>query len=53
MIRSELVVTALAGRFPQLRVQDAEASADVILGAIADAMAQGRRVEARGFGPFT
>ncbi len=52
MIRSELVA-ALAERFPQLHVHDAEASVDVILAAIADAMAQGRRVEIRGFGSFT
>lgn len=52
MIRSELV-TALAERFPQLRAQDAEASVDVILAAIADALTQRRRVEVRGFGSFT
>ena len=52
MIRSELVA-ALAEYFPQLGVQDAEASVDAILGAIADALAQGRRVEIRGFGSFS
>lgn len=47
------MANTLAQRFPQLSVQDAEVSVDTILAAITDAMAQGRRVEIRGFGSFT
>ena len=51
MTRSELIA-ALANRFPQLVIQDAEQSVKEILAALSGAMAQGGRVEIRGFGTF-
>ena len=52
MTRSELT-SRLAARFPQLVAQDAEASVTAILQAIAGALADGDRVEIRGFGSFS
>lgn len=52
MTRSELV-EALANRFPQLIAADAEIAVDHIIGAIKRTLAQGHRVEIRGFGSFS
>lgn len=52
MTRSDLV-QALAERFAQLGQHDAELAVKTILSAIAQALAQGQRVEVRGFGSFT
>ncbi len=52
MVRSELVAL-LASHFPALTVKDAEQSVSVILTAIADRLAEGGRVELRGFGVFS
>lgn len=52
MTRSELV-EALATRFPQLVAADAEIAVNHILGAIKQTLAQGHRVEIRGFGSFS
>ncbi|MCS6997320.1 MAG: integration host factor subunit beta [Casimicrobiaceae bacterium] len=52
MTRSELVAR-LAQRFPQLTAQDAEFAVRLMLDAIGDALAEGLRVEVRGFGSFS
>lgn len=52
MTRSELI-DRLAQRFPQLVVKDAEEAVKVILGAMADALSQGDRIELRGLGSFS
>jgi len=49
--RSELVAL-LASRFPQLTAKDAEVSVKEIVSAIAETLADGNRVEIRGFGVF-
>jgi integration host factor subunit beta len=51
MTRSELI-TLLAERFPQLVQKDAEMAVSEILGAIQAALANGDRIEIRGFGSF-
>jgi len=51
MTRTELV-TRIASHFRQLTRQDAEASVSTILSVIANTLAEGRRVEIRGFGAF-
>jgi integration host factor subunit beta len=51
MTRSELIVL-LAERFPQLVQKDAEMAVAEILGAIQAALANGNRIEIRGFGSF-
>ena len=51
MTRSDLI-DALAARFPNLMVKDAEISVKEILDAIGNALARGDRVEIRGFGSF-
>ena len=51
MIRSELI-DAMSQRFPQLTAKDAEVAVAEILGAIAETLATGGRVEIRGFGSF-
>jgi integration host factor subunit beta len=51
MSRSELVAR-LAAHFHLLTVKDAEASVSTILSAISEALAEGHRVEVRGFGAF-
>jgi len=51
MIRSDLI-TVLASRFPSLVAKDAEIAVKEILDAIGIALAQGDRVEIRGFGSF-
>ena len=52
MTRSELV-QRLVGQDAGLSLQQAEKSVDVILQEITNALAQGKRVELRGFGVFT
>jgi integration host factor subunit beta len=52
MIRSELV-QRLATSKPHLMLSDVQAAVDTIFGEIAARLAQGDRVEIRGFGSFT
>ncbi|WP_114948055.1 integration host factor subunit beta [Microvirga calopogonii] len=52
MIKSELV-QKLAKQNPHLYQRDVEKIVNAILGTIGDALAQGNRVELRGFGTFT
>lgn len=51
MTRSELILR-LAETNPQLYQRDLEAIVDTIFNTIAEALAEGRRVELRGFGAF-
>ena len=51
MIRSELV-HLLSLRFGQLAPSDSDAAVKLILDALSEALASGRRVEIRGFGSF-
>ena len=51
MTRSELTAT-IADRFPSLVIKDVEVAVKVILDAIGDTLAQGGRIEIRGFGSF-
>lgn len=51
MTRSELILR-LSESNPQLYQRDLEAIVDTIFNTIAEAMAEGRRVELRGFGAF-
>jgi len=52
MIKSELI-EKLAEQNPHLYRQDVEDLVNAILDTVADALAQGNRVELRGFGAFT
>ena len=52
MIRSELVAI-VAEQNPHLTIKDVERIVAVIFDEITDALAQGRRVELRGFGAFS
>jgi integration host factor subunit beta len=52
MIKSELILK-IAEQNPHLYEQDAADIVNVILDTVADALAQGDRVELRGFGVFT
>jgi len=52
VIKSELV-RKLASRNPHLLQRDVENIVGVVLGTIADALAEGNRVELRGFGTFS
>jgi integration host factor subunit beta len=52
MIRSELV-TAVTDMNPHLSQKDVERIVSTIFDSIADALAEGRRVELRGFGAFS
>jgi integration host factor subunit beta len=52
MLRSELVAK-LQEEFAPLRAQDVEHAVDIVLDEIAEALAQGGRVELRGFGAFS
>lgn len=52
MTRSDLA-TALGHRFPQLTAADTKTCLDTLLHAIEDALANGRRIEIRGFGTFS
>ena len=51
MTKSELIAR-LAARFPQLVAKDADFAVKVILDALTDALAEGSRIEIRGFGSF-
>ena len=52
MIRSELVAI-VAEQNPRLTIKDVERIVATIFDEITDALAQGRRVELRGFGAFS
>jgi len=52
MTRTDLIDT-LASRFPGLAAMDSEIAVKLILEAIGDALAQGNRIEVRGFGSFS
>ena len=52
MIKSELI-QKLADENPQLYAKDIERVVNTVLGEIADALANGDRVELRGFGAFS
>jgi integration host factor subunit beta len=52
MIRSELL-QALARENPELRIEDVERAVDTFFGEISDTLADGGRVELRGFGAFS
>jgi integration host factor subunit beta len=51
MTKSELI-GKLAARFPQLVSKDAELAVKMILDAMGKSLAQGQRIEIRGFGSF-
>ena len=51
MIKSELI-RALKEKLPELQVRDVELALNCILGQMADALVQGKRIEVRGFGSF-
>ena len=52
MTRSELI-EALAARFPQLTIQDADVAVKELIEAISQALESGQRIEIRGFGSFS
>ena len=52
MTKSELIAR-LAQRYPQLVAKDAELAVKMILDAMAKSLAEGRRIEIRGFGSFS
>jgi len=52
MIKSELVECVMRN-FPGLYQRDAETAVDAVLDAITEALANGNRVEIRGFGAFS
>ena len=52
MTRSQLV-QMLSQRHGELEPDDVRMAVDTILSGIADSLAQGRRIELRGFGAFT
>lgn len=52
MTKSELIAR-LTARFPQLIIKDAELSVKTILDALSDHLANGKRIEIRGFGSFS
>ena len=51
MTKSELIAR-LARRYPQLVEKDTDVAVKAILDAMAGTLAQGRRIEIRGFGSF-
>jgi integration host factor subunit beta len=51
MTKSELI-SRLADRYPQLVTKDAEFAVKTILDAMTRTLAEGRRIEIRGFGTF-
>ncbi len=51
MTKSELIVK-LAARYPQLVAKDAELAVKMVLDAMTKSLAQGNRIEIRGFGSF-
>jgi integration host factor subunit beta len=52
LTKSELIA-ALAQRYPQLSARDAEYAVKTILDAMSATLAQGQRIEIRGFGSFS
>ena len=52
MTKSELI-EALAVSYPQLAVRDMDLAVKTMLDAMTDALAQGQRIEIRGFGSFS
>lgn len=52
MTRSDLV-QALADHFPQMHQRDAEQVVKVLQDTMIEALAQGQRIEVRGFGSFS
>ena len=52
MTKSDLIAR-LAERFPQLVAKDADFAVKMILDAMSDALADGHRIEIRGFGSFS
>ena len=52
MTKSELI-SKLAERYPQLVIKDAELAVKTILDAMATSLAEGERIEIRGFGSFS
>ena len=52
MTKSELI-SRLAAHFPQLVASDAELAVKMILDAMSKSLAEGQRIEIRGFGSFT
>lgn len=52
MTKSELIAR-LAARFPQLVAKDADLAVKVILDALSESLANGDRIEIRGFGSFS
>ena len=51
MVKSELV-RALNEKLPERQVHDVELSVNCLLNRLADALAEGERIEIRGFGSF-
>jgi integration host factor subunit beta len=51
MVKSKLI-RALKDKLPELQERDVELAVNCILGQMADALAQGERIEIRGFGCF-
>src|SRR5665811_687916 len=51
MVKSELM-SALNEKLPELQVRDVELALNCMLNQMADALAQGERIEIRGFGSF-
>ena len=51
MVKSELI-QALKDKFPELQTRDVELAVNCILTQMTDALAQGERIEIRGFGTF-
>ncbi len=52
LTKSELIAM-LAGRYPQLAIRDMDLAVKTVLDAMSDALAQGQRIEIRGFGSFS
>lgn len=52
MTKSELI-TAIAQSYPQLSASDADIAVKTILEAMTDSLANGQRIEIRGFGSFS
>lgn len=52
MTKSELIAL-LADRFPQLALRDADYAVKTVLDAMTQSMANGQRIEIRGFGSFS
>lgn len=52
MTKSELIAS-LASRYPQLAARDIDYAVKTVLDAMAQALANGQRIEIRGFGSFS